>query len=175
MSNEVVEKLANAEYKYGFVSDVEEEKIPKGLSEDVVGLISEKKHEPEWMLEWRLKAYRHWLTMKEPHWSNVKYSPIDYQDIIYYAAPKKKPKLNNLSEADPSLIQAFEKLGIPLEEQKRLAGVAVDAVFDSVSVATTFKEKLSELGIIFCSMSEAVQRSSGHCQEIFRNGRSVHR
>ncbi|MFZ1082768.1 MAG: Fe-S cluster assembly protein SufB [Candidatus Kryptoniota bacterium] len=157
MSNEVVEKLANAEYKYGFVSDVDEDKIPKGLSEDVVRLISEKKHEPEWMLEWRLKAYRYWLTMKEPHWSNVKYNPIDYQDIIYYAAPKKKPKLNNLSEADPSLVQAFEKLGIPLEEQKLLAGVAVDAVFDSVSVATTFKEKLSELGIIFCSMSEAVR------------------
>jgi Fe-S cluster assembly protein SufB len=151
------EKLANTEYKYGFVSDVEEDKIPKGLNEDVVRLISEKKREPEWMLEWRLKAYRYWLTMKEPHWSNVKYGPIDYQNIIYYAAPKKKPKLNNLSEADPSLVQAFEKLGIPLEEQKLLAGVAVDAVFDSVSVATTFKEKLSELGIIFCSMSEAVR------------------
>jgi Fe-S cluster assembly protein SufB len=158
MSNEAVEKLANAEYKYGFVSDVEEEKIPKGLSEDVVRLISEKKHEPDWMLEWRLKAYRHWLTMKEPHWSNVKYDPIDYQDIVYYAAPKKKPKLNNLGEADPTLLQAFEKLGIPLEEQKQLAGVAVDAVFDSVSVATTFKEKLSELGIIFCSISEAIQK-----------------
>ncbi len=152
-----VEKLANAEYKYGFVSDVEEEKIPKGLNEDVIRLISQKKNEPEWMLEWRLKAYRHWLTMIEPHWSNVKYGPIDYQDIIYYAAPKKKPKLNNLNEADPSLVQAFEKLGIPLEEQKRIAGVAIDAVFDSVSVATTFKEKLSELGIIFCSMSDAVQ------------------
>ncbi len=157
MSNDVVEKLANTEYKYGFVSDVEEDKIPKGLSEDVIRLISEKKREPEWMLEWRLKAYKYWLTMKEPHWSNVKYGPINYQDIIYYAAPKKKPKLNNLSDADPSLLQAFEKLGIPLEEQKQLAGVAVDAVFDSVSVATTFKEKLSELGIIFCSMSEALQ------------------
>ncbi len=151
------EKLAKSEYKYGFVSDVEEDKIPKGLNEDVVRLISEKKREPEWMLEWRLKAYRYWLTMKEPHWSNVKYGPIDYQNIIYYAAPKKKPKLNNLSEADPSLVRAFEKLGIPLEEQKLLAGVAVDAVFDSISVATTFKEKLSELGIIFCSMSEAVR------------------
>ena len=157
MGNELVEKLANSEYKYGFVSDVEEEKIPKGLSEDVIRLISEKKHEPDWMLELRLKAYRHWLTMKEPHWSNVKYEPINYQDIIYYAAPKKKPKLNNLNEADPDLLQAFEKLGIPLEEQKQLAGVAVDAVFDSVSVATTFKEKLSELGIIFCSMSEAIK------------------
>jgi len=159
MSNSdlTVEKLANSEYKYGFVSDVEEEKIPKGLSEDVIRLISQKKSEPDWMLEWRLKAYRYWLTMKEPHWSNVKYDPIDYQDIIYYAAPKQKPKLNNLEEADPSLVEAFKKLGIPIEEQKRLAGVAVDAVFDSVSVATTFKEKLSELGIIFCSMSEAVR------------------
>ncbi len=159
MSNRdiTVEELANTEYKYGFVSDVEEEKIPKGLDENVVRLISEKKHEPGWMLEWRLKAYRHWITMKEPHWSNVKYSPIDYQDIIYYAAPKKKPKLNDLNEADPDLLQAFEKLGIPLAEQKRLAGVAVDAVFDSVSVATTFKEKLSELGIVFCSISEAIQ------------------
>ena len=157
MSNEAVEKLANSEYKYGFVSDVEEEKIPKGLSEDVIRLISEKKHEPGWMLEWRLKAYRYWLTMKEPHWSNVKYDPIDYQDIIYYAAPKKKPRLNSLSEADPTLVEAFEKLGIPLEEQKQLAGVAVDAVFDSVSVATTFKEKLSEMGIVFCSMSEAIR------------------
>ncbi len=164
MSNEVVEKLANTEYKYGFVSDVEEEKIPKGLSEDVVRLISEKKHEPDWMLEWRLKAYRYWLTMKEPHWSNVKYNPIDYQDIVYYAAPKKKPKLNSLSEADPTLVQAFEKLGIPLEEQKQLAGVAVDAVFDSVSVATTFKEKLSEMGIVFCSMSEAVR----NCPELVK-------
>lgn len=160
MSNEVAEKLANTEYKYGFVSDVEEDKIPKGLSEDVVRLISQKKREPEWMLEWRLKAYRYWLTMKEPHWSNVKYGPIDYQDIIYYAAPKNRPKLSNLSEVDPSLLQAFEKLGIPLEEQKQLAGVAMDAVFDSVSVATTFKEKLSELGIIFCSMSEALQNHS---------------
>ncbi len=152
-----VEELANKDYKYGFVSDVEEEKFEKGLNEEVVRRISDRKHEPDWMTEWRLKAYRHWITMKEPHWSNVKYGPIDYQDIIYYAAPKRKPKLNDLNEADPNLLQAFEKLGIPLEEQKRLAGVAVDAVFDSVSVATTFKEKLSELGVIFCSMSEAVK------------------
>ncbi len=156
-SDLTVEKFANEQYKYGFVTDIETDKLPKGLNEDVIRLISEKKNEPAWMTEWRLKAYRHWLTMKEPHWSNVKYDPIDYQDIVYYAAPKKKPKLNNLDEADPELVKAFEKLGIPIEEQKRLAGVAVDAVFDSVSVATTFKEKLSELGIVFCSMSEALQ------------------
>ncbi len=139
-------------------SDIEEDKIAKGLSEVVIGMISEKKHEPDWMLEWRLKAYKHWLTMKEPHWSNVKYNPIDYQDIVYYAAPKKKPTLNSLNEADPDLLKAFEKLGIPLSEQKQLAGVAVDAVFDSVSVATTFKEKLIEMGIVFCSISEAIQK-----------------
>ena len=160
MSNSelTVEKLANEQYKYGFVTEIETDKLPKGLNEDVIRLISGKKNEPEWMTEWRLKAYRHWLTMKEPHWSNVKYNPIDYQDIIYYSAPKKKPKLDSLDEADPELVKAFEKLGIPIEEQKRLAGVAVDAVFDSVSVATTFKEKLSELGIVFCSMSEALQK-----------------
>ena len=160
MSNSelTVEKLANEQYKYGFVTEIETDKLPKGLNEDVIRLISAKKNEPEWMTEWRLKAYRHWLTMKEPHWSNVKYNPIDYQDIIYYSAPKKKQKLNSLDEADPELVKAFEKLGIPIEEQKRLAGVAVDAVFDSVSVATTFKEKLSELGIVFCSMSEALQK-----------------
>ncbi len=160
MSNSelTVEKLANEQYKYGFVTEIETDKLPKGLNEDVIRLISEKKNEPAWMTEWRLKAYKHWLTMKEPHWSNVKYNPIDYQDIIYYSAPKKKPTLNSLDDADPELVKAFEKLGIPIEEQKRLAGVAVDAVFDSVSVATTFKEKLSELGIIFCSMSEALQK-----------------
>ncbi len=160
MSNSelTAEKLANEQYKYGFVTEIETDKLPKGLNEDIIRTISEKKNEPAWMTEWRLKAYRHWLTMKEPHWSNVKYDPIDYQDIIYYSAPKKKPTLNSLDEADPELVKAFEKLGIPIEEQKRLAGVAVDAVFDSVSVATTFKEKLSELGIIFCSMSEALQK-----------------
>ncbi len=160
MSNSdlTVEKLANEQYKYGFVTEIDTDKIPKGLNEDVIRLISSKKNEPAWMTEWRLKAYRHWLTMKEPHWSNVNYPAIDYQDIIYYSAPKKKPTLNSLDEADPELVKAFEKLGIPIEEQKRLAGVAVDAVFDSVSVATTFKEKLSELGIIFCSMSEALQK-----------------
>jgi Fe-S cluster assembly protein SufB len=152
-----IEELANREYQYGFVTDVEAESVPKGLSEDVVRLISAKKNEPEWLLEWRLKAYRTWLTMTEPTWHNVHYAPIDYQDIIYYSAPKKKPALNSLDEVDPEIRATFEKLGIPLEEQKLLAGVAVDAVFDSVSVATTFREKLAELGIIFCSFSEAVQ------------------
>jgi Fe-S cluster assembly protein SufB len=156
-----IEKLVNKEYKYGFVSDVEADSIPKGLNEDVIRLISEKKNEPEWLLEWRLKSFRHWLKLekkdKEPNWANVQYPPIDFQDIIYYSAPKPKKKLASLDEVDPELLKTFEKLGIPLEEQKMLAGVAVDAVFDSVSVATTFKEKLAELGIIFCSMSEAIQ------------------
>lgn len=153
----VIEELANREYKYGFVTDIEADSLPPGLNEDVIRAISAKKEEPEFMLEWRLKAYRHWLTMEEPVWPNVSYPKINYQDIIYYSAPKKLPKLNSLDEADPELIKTFEKLGISLDEQKRLAGVAVDAVFDSVSVATTFKEKLSELGIIFCSFSEAVR------------------
>ena len=152
-----IEELANREYQYGFVTDVEAETVPKGLSEEVVRLISEKKREPAWLLEWRLKAYRTWLTMTEPTWQNVRYPAIDYQDIIYYSAPKKRPTLNSLDEVDPEIRATFEKLGIPLEEQKLLAGVAVDAVFDSVSVATTFRTKLAELGIIFCSFSEAVQ------------------
>ncbi len=156
-STETIEQLANREYKYGFVTDVETETIPKGLSEDVVRLISQKKNEPEWLLEWRLKAYRLWLTMKEPTWQNVKYDPINYQDIVYYSAPKKKTALNSLDEIDPEVKRTFDKLGIPLEEQKLLAGVAVDAVFDSVSVATTFREKLASMGIIFMSFSEAVQ------------------
>jgi Fe-S cluster assembly protein SufB len=152
-----IEALATKEYKYGFETHIDTETAPRGLNEDVIKLISEKKGEPEWMLQWRLKAYRHWLMMEEPHWPNVKFPPIDYQDIIYYAAPKKKPKLGSLDEVDPELLRTFDKLGISLEEQKRLSGVAVDAVFDSVSVATTFKETLSELGIIFCSMSEAIR------------------
>src|ERR671930_607815 len=156
-STETIEQLATREYNYGFVTDVETETIPKGLNEDIVRLISRKKNEPEWLLEWRLKAYRLWLTMKEPTWQNVKYDPINYQDIVYYSAPKKKKALNSLDEVDPEVKRTFDKLGIPLSERKRLAGVAVDAVFDSVSVATTFKEKLKELGIIFCSFSEAVQ------------------
>ena len=156
-STEVIEQLANTEYKYGFVTDVEQDIVPKGLSEDVVRLISEKKGEPEWLLEWRLKAFRVWLKMREPTWQNVKYAPIDYQAISYYAAPKEKKKLNSMDEVDPEIRATFEKLGIPLIEQQLLAGVAVDAVFDSVSVATTFREKLAKLGIIFCSFSEAVR------------------
>src|SRR6186713_1744961 len=151
-----IEELANREYQYGFVTDVEAETVPKGLSEEVVRLISEKKREPAWLLEFRLKAYRTWLTMTEPTWQNVRYRAIDYQDIIYYSAPKKKPTLNSLDEVDPEIRATFEKLSIPLNEQMLLAGVAVDAVFDSVSVATTFRSKLAELGIIFCSFSEAV-------------------
>src|ERR671913_21068 len=156
-ATETIEQLANREYKYGFVTEVESETIPKGLNEDVVRLISQKKGEPEWLLEWRLKAYRLWLTMKEPNWHNVKYDPINYQDIVYYSAPKKKKTLNSLDEVDPEVKRTFDKLGIPLEEQKMLAGVAVDAVFDSVSVATTFREKLASVGIIFMSFSEAVR------------------
>jgi len=152
-----IEELANREYQYGFVTDVEAETVPKGLNEEIVRLISEKKREPAWLLEWRLKAYRTWLTMTEPTWQNVRYPAIDYQDIIYYSAPKKRPTLNSLDEVDPEIRATFEKLGIPLEEQKMFSGVAVDAVFDSVSVATTFRTKLAELGIIFCSFSEAVQ------------------
>jgi Fe-S cluster assembly protein SufB len=156
MSTAAVEALANREYKYGFVTDIEAETIPRGLSEDIVRMISAKKNEPVWLLEWRLKAFRHWLTMTEPEWANVQYPKIDYQDIIYYSAPKPKKKLESLDEVDPELIDTFEKLGIPLHEQKLLANVAVDAIFDSVSVATTFKEKLAKEGVIFCSFSEAV-------------------
>ena len=156
MSTAAVEALANREYKYGFVTDIEAETIPRGLHEDIVRTISAKKNEPEWLLEWRLKAYRHWLTMTEPEWANVNYPKIDYQDIIYYSAPKPKKKLESLDEVDPELIDTFEKLGIPLHEQKLLANVAVDAIFDSVSVATTFREKLAKEGVIFCSFSEAV-------------------
>lgn len=155
--DEILIEHINSDYKYGFVSNIEAEEAPKGLNEDIIRFISAKKNEPEWMLEWRLNAYRKWLTMKEPSWQNVHYLPIDYQDIKYYSAPKKKPKLNSLDEVDPEILKTFEKLGISLEEQKRLTGVAVDAVIDSVSVATTFKSKLAELGIIFCSISEAIQ------------------
>ncbi len=156
-STETIEQLATQEYKYGFITDVEAETIPKGLNEDVIRLISAKKNEPEWLLDWRLKAYRLWLTMKEPTWQNVKYDPINYQDIVYYSAPKKKKALNSLDEVDPEVKRTFDKLGIPLEEQKLLAGVAVDAVFDSVSVATTFRARLAEKGIIFMSFSDAVR------------------
>jgi Fe-S cluster assembly protein SufB len=152
-----IEQLANQEYKYGFVTDIEADVAPPGLNEDIVRLISTKKGEPAWMLEWRLKALRHWFTMKEPTWSNVHYAPIDYQAIRYYSAPKQKKALNSLDEVDPELRRTFDKLGISLEEQKRMSGVAVDAVFDSVSVATTFQAELAKLGIIFCSFSEAVK------------------
>jgi Fe-S cluster assembly protein SufB len=157
-----IEALASREYQYGFVTDIEADTIPPGLSEDVIRLISAKKEEPPFLLEWRLRAYRHWVTLEraaaEPRWANVKYPPIDYQKIAYYSAPKKSEAKGSLDEVDPELLRTFEKLGIPLEERKRLAGVAVDAVFDSVSVATTFQEKLAELGIIFCSFSEAVRK-----------------
>src|SRR4029079_2184761 len=153
-----IENLTGREYQYGFVTDVESDAAPRGLSEDTVRLISKKKNEPAFMLEWRLRAYRHWLKMTEPTWANVTYPKIDYQDIIYYSAPKsKKAGPKSLDEVDPEVLKTYEKLGIPLLEQQRLAGVAVDAVFDSVSVATTFKEKLASLGVIFCSFSEAVR------------------
>ena len=152
-----VESLVNREYKWGFVTDIEADTVPKGLNEDVVRLISAKKQEPEFLLEWRLKAYRGWLKMTEPHWPNVSYPPIDYQDSIYYSAPVTKAPLGSLDEVDPKLLETYTKLGIPLTEQKILSGVAVDAIFDSVSVGTSYKKALGELGIIFCSFSEAVQ------------------
>ena len=172
MSTDVktIRELAGGEYKWGFVSDVESESLPKGLNEETVRLISAKKREPEFMLEWRLKAYRHWASLEkaqaEPKWANIHYGPIDYQDIVYYSAPKQRPTVESLESLDPELLRTYQKLGIPLEEQKMLAGVAtggaanvaVDAVFDSVSVVTTFKEKLREAGVIFCSFSEAVQK-----------------
>jgi Fe-S cluster assembly protein SufB len=152
-----IEQIASQEYKYGFVTDIEADQAPPGLNEDIIRLISAKKNEPEWMLEFRLKAFRHWLTMKEPTWANIKYGPIDYQATSYYSAPKQKKKLNSLDEVDPELRATFAKLGISLEEQKRLSNVAVDAVFDSVSVATTFRTELAKVGVIFCSFSDAVQ------------------
>jgi len=158
---DAIRKLAQQEYKWGFVTDIGEDRAPKGLNEDIIRFISAKKNEPEFMLEWRLKAYRHWESLEksqaEPKWANIKYPPINYQDIVYYSAPKQKPNLKSLDEIDPEILRTYEKLGIPLAEQKMLAGVAVDAVFDSVSVATTFKEKLAEAGVIFCSFSEAVK------------------
>jgi Fe-S cluster assembly protein SufB len=160
-TNDTIRELAQQEYKWGFVTDIAEERIPKGLDEDVIRLISAKKNEPDFMLQWRLKAFRYWDSLEkknaEPKWANVKFPPINYQDIVYYSAPKQKKQIKDLSELDPEILRTYEKLGIPLQEQKMLAGVAVDAVFDSVSVATTFKEKLAEAGVIFCSFSEAVQ------------------
>ena len=157
MSTDVLDTYTNQEYKYGFYTDIEADSAPPGLSPDIIRFISMKKEEPEWMLEWRLKAYETWLQMKEPHWAFVNYPPIDYQDVVYYSAPKQKPELKSLDEVDPELLKTYEKLGIPLHEQKALAGVAVDAVFDSVSVVTTFKKQLEEVGVIFCSMSEAIR------------------
>jgi Fe-S cluster assembly protein SufB len=153
----VLQTLVNQPYRHGFVTDIEAETAPKGLSEDIIRLISHKKNEPDWLLEFRLQAYRHWLTMREPTWPNVKYPKIDFQDIIYYSAPKPRKKLASMDEVDPELRRTFEKLGVPLHEQKALAGVAVDVIFDSVSVTTTYKARLAEVGIIFCSMSEAVR------------------
>ena len=155
--DDIINDITSGEYKYGFFTDIETEKIAKGLSEDIVRLISEKKGEPEWLLEFRLKSYRHWLTKKMPDWANLRIPAIDYQEIIYYAAPKQRPALDSLDDIDPELKRTFDKLGIPLEEQKHLSGVAVDAVMDSVSVKTTFRETLAELGIIFCSFSDAVR------------------
>ena len=155
--NQVLEEFTSKEYEHGWTIDLESDSAPKGLNEDIIRFISAKKSEPEWLLEWRLKAYRHWTTMKEPNWPNVHYPEINFQDIIYYSAPKQKVVPKSLDEVDPELIATFKKLGISLTEQKRLTGIAVDAVIDSVSVATTFKEKLGELGIIFCSFSEAVR------------------
>ncbi|QRK12939.1 Fe-S cluster assembly protein SufB [Archangium violaceum] len=157
MSTQTIQELTKRQYEAGFVTAVESESIPKGLNEDIIRLISAKKGEPDFMLEWRLRAYRHWLTLEEPDWQKVAYSRIDYQDIIYYSAPKQKPKLESLDQVDPEILKTYAKLGIPLEEQKLLQNVAVDAVFDSVSVATTFKDKLAKAGVIFCSFSEAVR------------------
>jgi Fe-S cluster assembly protein SufB len=156
-STETLEDYTKSDYKYGFTSNIETELIPKGLNEDTIRLISSKKEEPQWMLDWRLEAFRHWQTLTEPKWPNVKYPPVNYQDIIYYADPKPQKILDSLDEVDPELLKTYEKLGISIDEQKRLTGVAMDIVIDSVSVATTFKEQLSELGIIFCSFGEAVK------------------
>jgi Fe-S cluster assembly protein SufB len=161
-NTDAIRDLAHREYKWGFTTSVQEDRVPRGLNEGVVRLISSKKDEPEFMLNWRLKAYHHWASLEqqqaEPKWANIRYNPIDYQNIVYYSAPQRKPGLQSLEDLDPEILRTYEKLGIPLEEQKRLAGVAVDAVFDSVSVATTFKERLADAGVIFCSFSEAVQK-----------------
>jgi Fe-S cluster assembly protein SufB len=158
---ETVDTVSEVEkYKYGFTTEIESEKAPIGLTEDTVRYISAKKNEPDWMLEWRLEAFRRWKNMKEPTWAKVFYPTMDYQNAYYYAAPKQKAAPESLDEVDPKLLETYEKLGIPLEEQKMLAGVAVDAVFDSVSVVTTFKEKLKEAGVIFCPISEAIRSAS---------------
>src|SRR3989338_5861484 len=163
MSAELKKKLEQ-DYKYGFSTDIEVDQLPPGLNEHVIRIISQKKNEPSWMLDWRLKAYQKWCTMKEPTWAYIKYPKINYQDIIYYSAPKKEKNLKSLDEVDPKLLETYQKLGIPLHEQKRLAGVAVDAVFDSVSVVTTHRKTLKEMGILFCSISEAFHE----CPEIVK-------
>ena len=152
-----LQTLVNQPYRHGFVTAIESDVAPKGLSEETIRMISAKKNEPQWLLDFRLEAYRHWLTMNEPKWPNVKYPKIDFQQITYYSAPKPK-KLDSIDQVDPELLRTFEKLGVPMNERAKLAGVAVDVVFDSVSVATTYKEKLAEVGILFCSISEAVQK-----------------
>ncbi len=157
-SDKILQEVTGSDYKYGFYTDIEMDQAPPGLTEDTIRFISAKKNEPEFMLEFRLKAFRHWQTLKEPEWAHVEYPPINYQDLIYYSAPRKKPKYDSLDEVDPELLETFEKLGIPLDEQKSLAGVAVDAVMDSVSVGSTFKKTLEEHGVIFCSFSEALQK-----------------
>ncbi|MCE1164488.1 MAG: Fe-S cluster assembly protein SufB [Bacteroidetes bacterium] len=157
MNDDIILNKISGDYEWGFTTDIDMETLPKGLNEDVIKFISRKKNEPAFMLEWRLKAYKHWLTLEEPDWANIHHPPINYQDVIYYAAPKTEKKLNSLEELDPKIKETYEKLGIPLVEQQFLAGVAVDAVMDSVSVITTYREKLSDLGIIFCSISEAVK------------------
>ena len=157
MSNnkKIIDTNLEKDYEYGFITDIESDTIPPGLNEDVIKTISEKKNEPKWLLDWRLKSYNHWIKKKDPNWAKIQYPDIDYQAISYFSAPKKK-KLSSLDEVDPELLETYNKLGIPLEEQKMLSGVAVDAVFDSVSIATTFKEELKKAGVIFCSFSEAV-------------------
>ncbi|HRD40930.1 MAG TPA: Fe-S cluster assembly protein SufB, partial [Bacteroidia bacterium] len=161
MSNEILKEHIDSEYKWGFTTNIDADTAPKGLNEDIIRFISAKKKEPQWLLDYRLKAFKHWKNMVEPEWAHVQYTKPDFQDIIYYSAPKVKPTLESLDQVDPELLKTFEKLGISLEEQKRLSGVqsniAVDAVFDSVSVKTTFRETLAEKGVIFCSFSEAVQ------------------
>ena len=174
-TNEVAE-LTNREYQAGFVTDIESDSVPPGLSEDVIRLISQKKGEPPFLLAWRLEAYRHWLKMPVPTWANVHYPPVDFQKIVYYSAPKqKKDGPRSLDEVDPKLLETYEKLGVPLHERARLAGVAVDAVFDSVSVGTTFKEKLREVGVIFCSFSEAVQEHPELVEKYLGTRRAHHR
>ena len=166
-TNQVLKKVAGEGYKYGFVTDIESDTAPPGLNEDTVRFISEKKNDPDWMLEWRLKAFRYFMTLVDksetPKWANIQHPPIDFQKIVYYAAPKSKEKLGSLDEVDPEILKTYEKLGISLNEQKLLAGVAVDAVFDSVSITTTFKKELGKKGIIFCSMSDAIQEHPDYC------------